>query len=451
MTYIRLTYDKGTILARGDIKLPNTTWDSRSNAYRTMAIYYRDIIDYLERSKIDFSDDVLDLIPCPLLESSIRIELRRYQQDALDSWLRTGKRGIIVLPTGAGKTLIAFKVMSILGVPTIVIVPTLDLMDQWRSRLAEEFGIEVGIYGGGEHVLQPITVSTYDTAYIMAGEIGNKFSLMIFDEVHHLPSPGYIHIAEMFASPYRMGLTATYEREDGLHSELPRLVGGKVYEIGMGDLSGKYLSKYLLKRIEVDLTPEEEKVYEQNRDIFKKYLRDHHLVLRTPRDFQRFVMRTGRDRDAREALLARNRAERIALNSSTKIEALKEILKRHPDDRTIIFTQHNSLVHLISKRFLIPSITYKTPSQERGEILDNFRSGRYRSIVTSKVLDEGVDVPEASIGIILSGSGSRREFIQRLGRILRPKTKRKGAILYEIVSKETIEMRTARRRKEGVE
>jgi superfamily II DNA or RNA helicase len=219
----------------------------------------------------------------------------------------------------------------------------------------------------------------------------------------------------------------------------------------MGDLSGKYLSKYLLKRIEVDLTPEEEKVYEQNRDIFKKYLRDHHLVLRTPRDFQRFVMRTGRDRDAREALLARNRAERIALNSSTKIEALKEILKRHPDDRTIIFTQHNSLVHLISKRFLIPSITYKTPSQERGEILDNFRSGRYRSIVTSKVLDEGVDVPEASIGIILSGSGSRREFIQRLGRILRPKTKRKGAILYEIVSKETIEMRTARRRKEGVE
>jgi superfamily II DNA or RNA helicase len=416
-----------------------------------MAISYRDIIDYLERSNIDFSDDVLDLIPCPLLESSIRTELRKYQQDALDSWLRTGKRGIIVLPTGAGKTLIAFKAMSILGVPTIVIVPTLDLMDQWRSRLSDEFGIEVGIYGGGEHVLQPIIVSTYDTAYIMAGEIGNKFLLMIFDEVHHLPSPGYIHIAEMFASPYRMGLTATYEREDGLHSELPRLVGGKVYEIGMGDLSGKYLSKYLLKRIEVDLTPDEEKVYEQNRDIFKKYLRDHHIFLRTPRDFQRFVMRTGRDRDAREALLARNRAERIALNSSSKIAALKKILKRHSDDRTIIFTQHNSLVYLISKRFLIPSITYKTPSKERGEILKNFKTGRYRSIVTSKVLDEGIDVPEASIGIILSGSGSRREFIQRLGRILRPKTKRKGAILYEIVSKETIEIRTARRRKEGVE
>ncbi|VUT25251.1 MAG: excinuclease ABC subunit B [Candidatus Methanolliviera sp. GoM_oil] len=431
-------------MVRGDIRVPNTAWDSRSNAHRAMAIYYKDILDYLERSKIDFSDDVLELIPAPLFKSSIK--LRRYQQDALDAWLMAGKRGVIVLPTGSGKTLIALKAISTLNLSAIVIVPTLDLIGQWRSRISEEFDVEVGMYGGGEHILQPITVATYDTAYIMAGEIGNRFSLVIFDEVHHLPSSGYAHIAEMFASPYRMGLTATYERGDGLHSELPRLVGGKVYEIDVDALSGRYLSNYSLERITVDLTPEEEKLYEQNRDIFKTYLRNHHIILKTPRDFQRFVMRTGRDRGAREALLARNRAEKIALNSSSKIAALKKILKRHSDDRTIIFTQHNSLVHLISKKFLIPSITYKTPLKERGEILENFKRGRYRLIVTSKVLDEGVDVPEASIGIILSGSGSRREFIQRLGRILRPK--RKAAILYEIVSRKTTEVGTARRRKE---
>jgi len=356
---------------------------------------------------------------------------------------------VIVLPTGAGKTLIAFNAISILYISTIVIVPTLDLMDQWKSQLSDKFGIDVGIYGGGDHILQPITVSTYDTAYITAGEIGNKFAFIIFDEVHHLPSPGYTHIAEMFASPYRMGLTATYEREDGLHSELPRLVGGKVYEISADDpnLSGKYLSKYLLKRIMVDLTPEEKEEYKKYQNIFKEYLRNHHIIIQTPQDFQRFIMRTGIDKDAREALLARNMAEKIALNSSAKMNELKKILIRHSDERKIIFTKHNSLVHLVSKKFLIPSITYKTKRNEREEILANFKSGRYRSVVTSNVLDEGIDVPEASIGVILSGSGSHREFIQRLGRILRPKSGKK-AILYEVVTKETTELESARRRKE---
>jgi superfamily II DNA or RNA helicase len=157
-------------------------------------------------------------------------------------------------------------------------------------------------------------------------------------------------------------------------------------------------------------------------------------------------MRTGTDREAREALLARNRAMDIAFNSEAKIGALEEILNSNPDERILIFTQHNELVYRISKRFLIPYITYTTDKEERHEILKRFKDGRFRAVVTSKVLDEGIDVPEASLGIIVSGTGSAREFIQRLGRLLR-KREWKEAKLIELVSKETSEMKTSWRRK----
>ena len=160
-------------------------------------------------------------------------------------------------------------------------------------------------------------------------------------------------------------------------------------------------------------------------------------------------MRSGRDPGARRALLARNKARDIAFNSISKMGKLSEILKKHSGGRIFIFTEHNKLVHRISKQFLIPSITYRTTSKERSEILDRFRSGTYNAVVTSKVLDEGIDVPDADVGIILSGTGSQRAFIQRLGRILRKK-EGKEAILYEIVSAETSETGTARRRKKSL-
>ncbi|NYT00737.1 MAG: DEAD/DEAH box helicase, partial [Methanocellales archaeon] len=339
---------------------------------------------------------------------------------------------------------------SILNTPTLVVVPTLDLVDQWRTRLSEEFDIEVGIYGGGEHTLKPITVATYDTAYLRAEFLGNKFYFIVFDEVHHLPSPGYIQIAEMYAAPYRMGLTATYEREDGLHEKLTKLIGGKVFDMPVAKLAGKHLSNYTLKRIKTELKPEEEKEYKKQKYIYTNYLSTHNIVLRTPKDFQYFVMRTGRDAQAREALLARHRARIIALNSRSKLEKLREILEKHHSDRILIFTEHNLLVQDISKRFLIPSITHKTPRKERTEILDNFRNEKYRVVVTSKVLDEGIDVPEANVAVVLSGSGSSREFIQRLGRILRKKEGKK-AIMYEIVSRKTIEISTSRKRRKGMD
>jgi len=444
---MELTFNRGTIAVRGDVRIPNSTWDERSRAFRAMALHYRDIIDYLNNSCIGFTDSVLDLMPCPELQSSMI--LRDYQKQALDAWILNGKRGVIVLPTGSGKTVIGIKAISLLNTPTIVIVPTLDLLDQWRSRLKKEFTIEVGILGGGEQEIKALTVSTYDSAYIHAARLGNKFGLIIFDEVHHLPAEGYKHIAEMFASPFRMGLTATYEREDGLHSELNRLVGGKVFEKKVKELAGEHLSPFRLQKIAVELTEEEQKEYEHNQGIFADYLRRCNITIRTPLDFQKIVIRSGRDPNARKALLARNKARDIALNSVSKIEKFREILKKHTDSRLFIFTEHNKLVHKISKEFLIPAITYRTVGKERSEILDRFRSGIYRAVVTSKVLDEGIDVPEADVGVILSGTGSGRAFIQRLGRILRKK-EGKEAVLYEIVSAETSEINTAKRRNKAL-
>jgi superfamily II DNA or RNA helicase len=444
---MELSFNRGTILIRGDVRIPNSTWDERSKSFRAMALHYKDIVEYLNNSKVAYTDNVLDLLPCPELQSSIT--LRDYQQQALDAWLLNSKRGVLVLPTGSGKTVIGINAISLLNTPTLVVVPTLDLLDQWRSKLKEEFKVDVGKLGGGEQEIKAITVSTYDSAYIQAARLGNKFGLIIFDEVHHLPAEGYKHIAEMFAAPFRMGLTATYERDDGLHSELNRLVGGKVFEKQVKELAGEHLSPFRLQKIAVELTAEEQIEYERNQGIFTDYLRRCNLTIRTPLDFQKIVLRSGRDPNARKALLARNKARDIALNSVSKLEKFREILNKHAESRLFIFTEHNKLVHIISKEFLIPAITYRTATKERGEILDRFRSGVYRAVVTSKVLDEGIDVPEADVGVNLSGTGSGRAFIQRLGRILRKK-EGKEAILYEIVSAETSEINTAKRRNKAL-
>jgi len=435
MSIAHLAYDRGTITI--NIKVPHAKWDSRSNCYRALALYYRDIVEYLKNSGIKFQDEVLNLISCPELKCDIR--LRDYQEKALYSWIKAGKLGSIVLPTGAGKTFVAIKAIAMVNAPSIIIVPTLELLNQWKSKLEEEFGVEIGVYGGGKHELRAITVATYDSAYLRAEELGNKFLLAIFDEVHHLPAPGYSAIAEFFASPYRLGLTATYEREDGLHFELQRLIGGKVFEVGINELSGKHLAEYELRIIHTELTPEEKIEYERNYKAYLSYIREKKI------DLQELIMRSGRDKKAREALLARHRARTIALNSEAKLLALKRILEHHRGERIIIFTEHNSLVYRISRRFLIPFITHKTKRDERQRNLENFKKGIYNAIVTSKVLDEGIDVPEASIGVILSGSGSTREYRQRLGRILRKKDNKK-AILYEIVSKRTTEVGTLKRR-----
>ena len=148
---------------------------------------------------------------------------------------------------------------------------------------------------------------------------------------------------------------------------------------------------------------------------------------RYPITLEKLIIMSGRNRTAREALLARNKAMNVALNSKAKIEELREILAENRGAKTIIFTQHNSLVHEISDKFLIPLITHKTIKEEDRGLLRGFKEGRYMAIVTSKVLDEGVDIPDAELGVIQAVLEVQGEFIQRLGRLLRPNLRNNSA------------------------
>lgn len=441
-----MEYDRGSILIHGGVGTPYGRWDPRVNAFRAMAFHYRDILEYLRRSELEFEDRVLNLPPCPRL--SCKVRLRPYQRKGLEAWVRARRRGVIVLPTGAGKTFIALEAINLLNVPTLIIVPTLDLLEQWRDRLADAFKAEVGSYGGGEEILKCLTVATYDSAYIKGEALGNRFMFIVFDEVHHLPAPSYSQIGEIYVAPYRMGLTATPEREDGMHRILPRLVGDVVYRVEVDALTGRHLAPYRHKKLFIDLTPEERRSYDEYLEVFQDYLRRKGLTIKSIDDFHRFIMRSGGDPEAREALLARNRAVKIALNSEAKIRLLEDLLEKYKGEKILIFTLHNQLVYRISRRFLVPAITYQTAKEERKEILKKFRRGDYRVIVTSQVLDEGIDVPDASIGFIISGTGSSREYIQRLGRLLR-KVKGKEARLIEIVAKGTVETRISWRRRDN--
>lgn len=440
----RLWFDKGTLLLKGEVGTPYGKWDSRSGCYRLKASHYKDALEYFKESRIHYEDDVPNLPPLEQVKSNV--ELRTYQNKALDNWQRAGNRGVLVLPTAAGKTFIALKAIDLLRTQTLIIVPTLDLIDQWRKRVRECLGVEAGVVGGGENIIRMVTVSTYDSAYSQAAQLGNRFMFLVFDEVHHLASPGYMQIGEMYIAPYRMGLTATYERSDQRHALLPLIVGDPVYSIDIEELAGKHLSPYTYEKVSVELTPEEQQTYETEMSVFKNYLNQRRIVLKSAADFQRFIMTTGRDPHAREALLARNRALRVAVNSEAKLNQLAQRLETYKDEKILIFTLYNDLVYTISKRFLIPAVTYQTPREERREILANFGNGKYKVIVTSQVLDEGMDVPDASVGLILGGTGSTREYVQRLGRLLRKK-EGKTAKLVEIISKETVEVGISRRRR----
>jgi superfamily II DNA or RNA helicase len=464
-----LTYDRGTIIIRGLAHIPFAILDPRTNVLRALALYYSNIIEYLKQSDIEYTDYVLSeeimIVPSSLSPSSSPLSLRDYQQRALDNWLRAGLRGCVVLPTGSGKTIVGIKAIEKANASSLVVVPTLDLMDQWTINLSKYFpNVRIGNLGGGSDDIQPITISTYDSAYIRASFLGNKFSLVIFDEVHHLAAIGYRTIAEQMVAPFRLGLTATIEREDELHKDLPRLVGEVVFQASPDELAReKHLAPYEIERRLVEMLPDELEEYRRNMSIYQQCMKKLSFQ-RYPIPLEKLIMMSGRNKTAREALLARNKAMNIALNSRAKIEELREILAENKGAKTIIFTQHNSLVHEISDRFFIPFITHKTIKDERQDVLKGFKEGRYMAIVTSKVLDEGVDIPDAELGVILSGTGSAREFIQRLGRLLRPKPDKnrsssttsndygnsKKARLIEIISSETKETITSTRRKRAL-
>jgi superfamily II DNA or RNA helicase len=330
---------------------------------------------------------------------------------------------------------------------TLVVAPTLDLVRQWYDVLRATFGAPVGVVGGGDHDVQALTVTTYDSAYLHMEHFGARFGLVVFDECHHLPSPTYSLAARFALAPFRLGLTATPERVDGLDAMLTALVGSIVYRRDISELAGEYLAEYDTERVEVELTPVERVEHDAERKIYRDFLSMHHIQMSSPRGFGEFVMRSARSPDGRRAMKAYRRQRELAFAASAKLGFLEHLLDTHRNDRAIVFTQDNATAHAVARRFLVPVITHQTKVTERSAILGGLADGTYTAVVTSKVLNEGVDVPDANVAIVLSGSGSVREHVQRLGRILRQR-EGKRALLSELVTSQTTETFTSDRRRE---
>lgn len=373
-----------------------------------------------------------------------------YQQAALAAWEQAGSRGSIVLPTGAGKTFVAIHAIHRTNRSAVVVAPTIDLLHQWYARLVNAFQTAVGVYYGGEKNIQPLTVTTYHSAGDLIAGVGNAFKLIIFDEVHHLPAPSWGETALMSPSPFRLGLTATYpeahEQTDGRWN-LDDLIGPIVYTERIDDLVGEQLAEYRTERIRIDLTPHERELYDKDVGIYTGFMRSRQLQRSHGAGWLMELMRlSAYDREARRALLARQRVIDLLAEAEGKLNLLDNLLREHSHEQVLVFTEHNAAAYRIARQHLIPVITHETKAAERKHILDEFQAGHYRAIVTSRVLNEGVDVPEAKVAIVLGGTSSAREYIQRLGRVLR-KVGNRQAVLFEVITRGTIEESKSQRRK----
>lgn len=454
---VTLRFNSGTLELRGPVSEVEAAagglgqWDPRASCFRAPAMAYAAAVRRLIQAKIAYEDEARRY---EVLEEGARtmLEPRVYQREALDAWRRADNRGVVVLPTGAGKTLVATLAIDLRRRSTLVIAPTLDLVRQWYGVLGRAFaGHEIGVIGGGDYSLAPLTVTTYDSAYLHMEHLGARFGMVIFDECHHLPGESYALAARSCLAPFRLGLTATPERADGREAVLEELIGPIVYRREIVEMSGagKYLSAYETRRVIVNLSPAERAEYEAERAIYVGFLRSQGINMGSPTGWSEFIIRSSSSREGRRAMKAYQRQRAIAFAAPAKLEALDHLLHEHRRDRAIVFTQDNATCYEVSRRFLLPAITHKTKVTERAAVLEGLAEGTYVAVVTSKVLNEGVDVPEANVAVVISGSGSVREHVQRLGRILRPR-EGKRAVLYELVTAETAETFTSERRRDHV-
>ena len=450
---IQLQYDAGTVLLTGGdseeyATLPGVQFDPRTTTYRAEALNYRAIVEALRRQRRPYVDMARGYDPKP---TGWTVQSGRdpfpHQQEAVDAWWQAGGRGVVVLPTGTGKTFVAVLAIQKVSRPALVVTWTIDLMFQWESELSKHFGIEVGLMGGGEYKPLPLTVTTYDSAYLKVEWWGNKYGMLIFDEAHHLPGESIMQAAIGSIAPYRLGLTATLERADGREALFPELIGDTVYRKEIKELKGDYLAEYTTHLILVDLTAEEQEQYQKSRDIYRAFLHTRGISLSGPNGWQKFLWEAVRSTQGWEAFLAYREQKRLQHAATGKLIELERLLKKHYADRTMIFTADNATVYQIARRYMVPPITHQTKAKERKQILQRFHCGEYPMVVTSQVLNEGVDVPAASVGIVLSGTGTTRENVQRLGRLLR-KLGDKQATLYELVARGTAEEFTSDRRRQ---
>jgi superfamily II DNA or RNA helicase len=269
---MRLRFDRGTIVlvdppANLDFaKAPSVLWDARVHAHRAPASSYHALRQWLIRGGTPF----LDLIrpPRPKPGAWLQVDLREYQEAALSAWELARHRGILALPTGSGKTRVALAAISRTGLSALCLVPTRVLLEQWLREIRGLYRGPVGCYGDGARQLAPVTVATYESAYRHIHRLGDRFDLLIVDEVHHFGGGQRDEALEMAIARARLGLTATPPREHAAVARLGELIGPTVFELAVGDLAGGFLAGFDAITLFVDLCPEERSAYASLSAVF---------------------------------------------------------------------------------------------------------------------------------------------------------------------------------------
>ena len=451
---MELRFEQGTLLLTGDgvvdlaVKAPQLLkFDSRCGEFRARACDYAMLVRTIRESGIACTDSAGAFHPVPL-KLRDPIVPRPHQTTAFEAWRNSGYRGVAALPTGSGKTILAVMAIARLRRSTLVLVPTIDLLAQWAAVLERFFRCPVGMWGGGSGTTEEITVSTYNSAVLKMEFSGGRFAFLVADECHHLPGPVNRLAAEWAVAPYRLGLSATPEGEPEHDRILTDLMGPVCCRVHIDQLEGKVLADYEVRTVELELTPEEQEEYDRSRKVYLDFLHSQRLVMNSRRGWRNFIAAAARSgRAGQEAFQGYLRQRAVARSGENKLLQIWELLTAHAGERIIVFTADNATAYTIGRRYFLPVLTHHTKAAERKAMLERFRTGVYPVLVSSRVLNEGVDVPEANIGIVVSGGAGTREHVQRLGRILRARPG-KRAILYELVNSGTSELGIVNRRRE---
>ena len=427
-----------------DLKLDGWRWDPSFGLWSSYASGYAAFRGAMRGREEQFADRVARW-PKVTLEAVDAVQLRPYQREAIEHWEGFGRRGLVVLPTGMGKTEIALEIMRRTKSPTLVVAPVKDLMHQWHRRIAKATGYDAGVIGDRERNVRDVSVTTYASACLHMEEFGQRFELIVFDECHHLTGSLRIDAARMSVAPFRLGLTATPRGTKQGNADSNVLIGPVCYEQKRSEARGKHIANYTTAVLSIELTDEERQRYGELGNVVREYIAARRQE--DPRWEWRFIHSEGRtDPAAREAFKAWHARKAIEDRAVGKLDTLEELLQLHPNDPTLIFVGANRMALDISRRFLIPCLTSEFGKEERGELLEGFEAGRYRALVANRVLNEGVDLVSAKVAIVVGGSGSIIEQTQRFGRVLRKRGDER-AVLYELVCADTGEVARSRRRR----
>ncbi len=344
--------------------------------------------------------------------------IRNYQSSAVEKFWEGGS-GVVVLPCGAGKTIVGAGAMSVAKTNALILVTNTVSARQWKTELLKRTTLteeEIGEYSGSIKEVKPITIATYQILTTKSkGEFAhlallnaNDWGLIIYDEVHLLPAPIFKMTADLQARR-RLGLTATLVREDGKEGEVFSLIGPKRFDAPWKDIEAQgYIAPAACFEVRVDLPP----------DVRMDY-----------------------------AVSNQDERYRLAATASVKIEVIKKLLAKHRGEPTLVIGQYLDQLDEVASGLGAPLITGQTSVEERERLFQAFRDGKETTLVVSKVANFSIDLPEASVAIQISGSfGSRQEEAQRLGRLLRPKADGRAANFYTIISRDTVDQDFAQNR-----